>query len=82
MSPAQFAKMDLVDVAAPRKVRLVASIPGRYTLTNRLNLRGERREFACRVVSISPYVIVLAVPVVDEAGRLYREVFDAGDDGT
>lgn len=79
MSPAQFAKMDLVDVAAPRKVRLVASIPGRYTLTNRLTLLGERREFACRAVSITPYVLVLAVPVVGDIGeRIITHFADFG----
>lgn len=79
MSPAQFAKMDLVDMAAPRKVRLVANLPGRYTLTNRITARGERREFACRAVSISPYVIVLAVPVNGDMGE--RIITHFGDFG-
>jgi hypothetical protein len=45
-------------------VSVVASIPGRYTLTRQVDSKGNRREFSCRVVKISPdaMTVVASVP--------------------
>src|SRR3954451_2252709 len=46
-----------------RDISIIASIPGRYTLTRHFDHKGNRREFACRVVKISPDMVTLAAPV-------------------
>jgi len=68
-----------------RSLRTATSIGGRYSLANKRNLRAERREFACRTVSISTEAIALIGPVkgtigerviahFDELGRLEGQV--------
>jgi PilZ domain-containing protein len=47
----------------------MVSIPGKYSLTSRRDTQGNRREFACRVVSMSARVIVLATPVSGAIGE-------------
>ncbi len=72
--------------------RAVVAIPGRYALANRRDTSGERREFACRTVSISTQQIELAGPVTgpigerviahfDELGKLEGAVARVSDDG-
>ena len=57
-------------VAPPRpEVRIMVSIPGRYSLASRLNERGNRRVFACRAVNMSPTAVALAAPVTASAGE-------------
>lgn len=56
-------------VKRPRNARILTSLPGRYMLANRRNAAGERREFACRVVNISPRAMVLAAAVVGPIGE-------------
>jgi hypothetical protein len=46
-----------------RSISIIASIPGRYMLTRHTDANGNRREFSCRVVKISPDVMTLAAPV-------------------
>ncbi len=41
---------------------------GRYSLANRYDLQGNRREFACRTSRISPYQMLVEAPVVGPAG--------------
>jgi hypothetical protein len=50
-------------------VRIIISLPGRYVLANKRNARGERREFACRVINISSYGLAVAAPVVGTMGE-------------
>jgi PilZ domain len=59
------------DVAAEQaqSVRIIAIIPGRYSLANRRNASGERPEFACRAVGMSPHELVLAAPEIGELGE-------------
>lgn len=75
-----------------RSVRTVASIGGRYSIANKRNSRGERREFACRTISISTEAIALAGPVrgavgerviahFDELGKLEGQVVRLVPDG-
>jgi hypothetical protein len=49
-------------------VRIIANIPGRYSLADLRNTRGERRVFACRAVSLSCRSIALAAPVKGKVG--------------
>jgi hypothetical protein len=53
---------------ASADVRIVANIPGRYSLADLRNSRGERRVFACRAVSLSCRSIALAAPVKGKVG--------------
>lgn len=49
-------------------VRVLANIPGRYSLADLRNSRGERRVFACRAVNLSCRAIALAAPVKGKVG--------------
>jgi hypothetical protein len=57
---------DVAILERRQNVRIIVSIPGRYSLANRRDSAGERREFACRIVGMSPHEIVFAAPVVGE----------------
>jgi hypothetical protein len=59
-------------------IPIVVSVAGRYMLANKRNLKGERCEFACRIVNISLNAMVLAAPVLGTLGErviLYSEPF-------
>src|SRR5712691_9700150 len=59
-SPADY---DLV-VTEPRgEAGIIVSLPGRYSLWNSPNVRGEPRQFACRAIRISPYRAALLAPI-------------------
>jgi PilZ domain len=47
---------------------ITVSLAGRYSLANRINERGECRQYACRAVNVSPRVITLAAPVTAKPG--------------
>src|SRR5438552_3258572 len=47
----------------------VVSIAGRYEILNWFDARGKQREFACRVISMSPRRLVLAAPVMGIVGK-------------
>jgi hypothetical protein len=72
---------DVIEVPAQRQrehASIVASVPGRYLLANKRNLKGERCEFACRIVNISLTAMVLAAPVSGPVGErviVYTEPF-------
>lgn len=59
-----------------RSVRTAASIGGRYSLANKRNLRAERREFACRTISISAEAVALIGPVRGAVGERVIAHFD------
>lgn len=42
---------------------------GRYSLSNRRDMHGNRREFACRTTRISPFQMLVAAPVVGPRGE-------------
>ena len=67
---------DDIAVVERRATRVVIAIPGRYALANRRNTRGERREFACRTISVSPDHIELAGPVIGPVGERVIAHFD------
>ena len=72
---------DVIEVPgdAPREdVSVIVSIAGRYMLANRRNLKGERCQFACRIVKVSLTDMVLAAPVPGQLGErviVYTEPF-------
>ena len=59
MSATEFMQRRGVDV----------SVGGRYSLANRLDLKGNRREFACRTSRASPFQMMIAVPVIGAVGE-------------
>ena len=59
-------------------VRVVVNLPGRYMLSNKRNLKGDRCEFACRIVNVSLGAMALAAPVPGPLGErviVYSEQF-------
>jgi hypothetical protein len=70
---------DLVEVSPFERrddVRLIVNLPGRYMLASKRNLKGERCEFACRIVNVSLEAMALAAPVSGPIGErviLYSE---------
>jgi len=42
---------------------------GRYSLANRRDMQGNRREFACRTTRISPFQMLVAAPVLGPQGE-------------
>lgn len=59
-------------------VSVIASIPGRYMLANKRNLKGDRCQFACRIVNVSLDAMTLAAPVpgpLNERVIVYTEPF-------
>ena len=42
---------------------------GRYSLANRRDAQGNRREFACRTTRVSPYQMMISVPVIGAVGE-------------
>jgi hypothetical protein len=44
---------DIVELTSPiRDTRMVVSMPGRYVLANKRDVNGDRRQFACRAVTV------------------------------
>jgi hypothetical protein len=50
-------------------IRVITSIAGRYMLGSRRDERGNRREFACRALNMSPRAMLLAAPVAGPPGE-------------
>jgi hypothetical protein len=70
MAQDSLRQMDATEIVERRQdVRIMVSIPGRYSLTSRRDQQGNRREFACRAVSMSTQAIVLATPVGGPVGE-------------
>jgi hypothetical protein len=70
MSIEQELKSDDVVIVEPQQdVRVVVRIPGRYSLADQRDARGERRVFACRAVYLSPHEIGLVGPVSGKIGE-------------
>lgn len=65
-----------IAIVERRTVRTTASVGGRYSLANKRNLRAERREFACRTISVSTEAIALLGPVKGAIGERVIAHFD------
>ena len=48
----------------------VLALTGRYFFKNWLDSHGKRREFACRLIGVSPQEMVLIVPVTGRTGAI------------
>jgi hypothetical protein len=72
---------DVIEVPAYERrddVRVLVNLPGRYMLASRRNLKGDRCEFACRIVNVSLEGMALAAPVPGPIGErviVYSEQF-------
>ena len=72
---------DMVEIAGNERrddVRVIVNMPGRYMLASKRNIKGERCEFACRIVSISLAAMALSAPVPGPVGErviVYSEQF-------
>jgi hypothetical protein len=60
---------DVTVVERRREPRIIVSIAARYALTTRRDTRGNRREFSCRIVDVSPSAVTLLVPVNGSLGE-------------
>lgn len=56
------------------------AVGGRYSLANWYDAQGNRREFACRTTRMSPFRMLVQVPVIGKVGE--RVVSYFGDFGT
>jgi hypothetical protein len=78
---ARSALDELTEVSARERrndARTMVNIRGRYMLANKRNLKGDRCEFACRIVTMSVTGMVLAAPVLGAPGErviVYSEAF-------
>ena len=70
--------MSTADLFQHRSIDL--SLGGRYSLASRYDIRGSRREFACRTSRVSPYQMHVSVPVLGPVGE--RVVSYFGDFGS
>jgi hypothetical protein len=70
VSAQEFSRQRAVDVA----------IGGRYSLANWYDPQGNRREYACRTSRVSPFRMMVSVPVVGKVGDRVTSYF--GDFGT
>jgi hypothetical protein len=58
------------DVAGrQREAGITVDLPGRYWLWNSRDLGGDLKQFACRVIDISPQAMVLVAPVRGSIGE-------------
>ena len=75
---------DVVWVDRRQDVRIAVSIPGRFSLADRRDTRGERRVFSCRAVNVSSRAIAFASAVSGKVGdRVMAEIEHLGKlDGT
>lgn len=60
---------DVVFVEPRRDVRVIVRVPGRYSLADQRDRRGERRVFACHAVYLSAHEMALAAPVSGKIGE-------------
>jgi hypothetical protein len=69
VSAEEFSRQRAVDIA----------VGGRYSLANWYDPQGNRREFACRTSRISPFRMMVSVPVIGKVGDRVTSYF--GDFG-
>jgi hypothetical protein len=67
---------DIVAVDRRADIRVITSIPGKYSLGSRRDMNGQRREFACRALNMSTRAMLLAAPVAGPRGERVIAYFD------
>jgi hypothetical protein len=63
------SQADVCFVERRDNIRIIVNIPGRYSLASKLDMKGARREFACRVINMSTRGMALVAPVSGPAGE-------------
>lgn len=61
--------MELEAPARNQEIRAIVRIPGRFSLANRRDAKGDRRQFACRAINVSQTNMMLATPVNGAIGE-------------
>jgi hypothetical protein len=80
MSLEQVNSGDVIFVERQEDVRIIVSIPARFTSSERREARGERRVFACRAVYLSPDMVALSSPVTVKVGeRIIAHIDSIGE---
>jgi hypothetical protein len=75
MAAEQLGRQEL----ASAERRIMVSIPGRYSLADSTDVRGERLVFSCRAVNLSAQSITLAAPVNGKIGtRIIADILHLG----
>lgn len=69
MSAAQIQHFEAREIVYGGDSGVAVNIPGRYSLSNRYDSRGQRRVFVCRAINISPSVMVFAAPAKGNVGE-------------
>jgi hypothetical protein len=70
---------DIALVKGRPDIRIIVNIPGRFSLSDRRDTRGECRVFGCRAVNLSARAIALASPVSAKVGeRVVAEIDHLG----
>jgi len=67
---------DIVAVDRRADIRVITSVPGKYSLGSRRDMNGQRREFACRALNMSTHAMLLAAPVGGPRGERVIAYFD------
>jgi len=60
---------DVVTGGRQREAGLAVDLPGRYWLWNSQDVDGDLKQFACRVINISPHSVALVAPVRGSIGE-------------
>jgi hypothetical protein len=69
MSLEQMDSGDVIFVECRDDVRIMARIPGTFSLADRWDMYGDRRVFRCRAVNLSPDWVALTSPVRVKVGE-------------
>jgi hypothetical protein len=67
--PSPMPDNDAATAGGQREAGIAVDVPGRYWLWNSRDLGGDLKQFACRVIDISPQAMVLVAPVRGSIGE-------------
>jgi len=71
---------DVIFVERQQDVRIIVSIPARFSSSERRDTSGERRVFMCRAIYLSPTAVAFASPVIVRVGeRIITHIERVGD---
>lgn len=71
---------EVIFVERQQDVRIIVSIPARFSSLERRDARGERRVFVCHAIYLSPGAVALASPVIVRVGeRIITHIECVGD---
>ena len=67
--PGLMSDNDVATVGRQREAGITVDLPGRYWLWNSRDVDGDLKQFACRVVGISPHAVALVAAVRGSVGE-------------